>query len=92
MKDTTKEEAMPSEKQSILTFLLGEDHYQGYWFGDAPREKRAPFWWRPILRQEVEALKQSNKEMLSALSRISNCNDLETAQEYAREAIKNAEQ
>ncbi len=33
-----------------------------------------------------------NNKLLEALKRISNCNDLATAREYAREAIAEAEQ
>jgi len=33
----------------IITFLLGESDYNGFWYGDSMG--RAPFWWRSELRK-----------------------------------------
>ena len=42
----------------IFSFLLGETDIDGLWFGD--KKDGVPFWWRGILRKQIEGYKSNN--------------------------------
>lgn len=42
-------------KTDILKFLLGEGPLDGVWFGDPHPKYPGMFWWRALLRREMES-------------------------------------
>lgn len=50
----TENEERP--KQDIIEFLCGAGTYDGYWWGQTPKDKRPPYWWRRNLRDYVEGV------------------------------------
>jgi hypothetical protein len=41
-------------KNNIIKFLLGEDSFDGVWFGEKHPTEQGVFWWRKHLRQHIE--------------------------------------
>jgi hypothetical protein len=44
------------ELEAICKFLLGEEAYKGFWFGEKPAGEM-PYWWRKHLRDALTALR-----------------------------------
>lgn len=40
-------------KNDIIKFLLGEDSFDGVWYGEKHPTKQGAFWWRKYLRQFI---------------------------------------
>lgn len=40
-------------KNDIIKFLLGEESFDGYWFGEKHPIEQGAFWWRKHLRQFI---------------------------------------
>lgn len=65
----------------IIKFLLGEDSFDGVWFGEKHPNEQGAFWWRKHLRQfinETQALRihdvVGQSEQLSCETCIFNTN------------------
>ena len=40
-------------KNDIIKFLLGEESFDGVWFGEKHQTEQGAFWWRKHLRQFI---------------------------------------
>ena len=41
-------------KNDIIKFLLGEESFDGVWFGEKHPTEQGAFWWRKYLRQFIK--------------------------------------
>lgn len=62
------------EKQDIIKFLCGEQHFNGFWFGDIVKSN-SPYWWRRPLRKYIESLQKEN-ERLTEITTCDQCTKL----------------